>query len=151
MAAAPDDADPGSPSSYQRWVTAGELLRQRNPEAAATILHTLRIEEPGSAAVLEALARALFDARRYTEAADAFAALVAQAPDDDYALFGLGMSLWRLRRFTEAVEPLTMATVMRPDRPEYARALSQVRATVSARQAARLDPDPPGPAPGAAP
>jgi Flp pilus assembly protein TadD len=124
--------------SYDRWVRGAELLQQRNPEAAATVFAALHLEEPASRAVLEALARALFDARRFDAAADAFSDLVAIAPDDDYALFGLGLSLWRLQRFREAADPLAMAVVMRPDRADYANALAQVRATLRARQAAGL-------------
>ena len=91
-------------------------------------------------AIREALARALFDARRFQEAADEFGAIVDVAPDEDYAQFGLGLSLWRLRRFPEAADHLAMAAVMRPDRAEYSAALRQVRATLAARADAGLDP-----------
>ena len=64
--------------------------------------------------MLEALARALFDARRYGEAADRFTELVETSPDNDYARFGLGLSRMRLGDLTAAVEQLAMATAMRP-------------------------------------
>ena len=50
------------------------------------------------------------------------------------------MSLWRLRQFPTAADHLAMAAVMRPDRPEYANALRQVRATLAAREDAGMDP-----------
>lgn len=55
------------------------------------------------------------------------------APDDDYAHFGMGMSLWRKQEFVQARDHLSMAFVMRPDRAEYGKALSQVKATLRAR------------------
>ena len=54
-------------------------------------------------------------------------------PSDDFAHYGLGASLWRLQEFTLARDELAMAFVMRPDRPEYGKALGQVRATLRAR------------------
>jgi tetratricopeptide (TPR) repeat protein len=88
--------------------------------------------------VRDTWARALYGAQRYEEAAREFQILVELSPDDDYACFGLGLALWRLRRFPESAEMLAMAEVMRPDRPEYAVALRQVRATLTAREAAGL-------------
>lgn len=132
-----DDPGPaGSP--YDWWVRASALLEEGSPAAAAQLLERLLREEPWSRSVREGLARALFDAGRFVEAVSAFEDLVDRAPDDDYALFGLGLSLWRLQRFDEAVDPLAMAAVMRPDRPEYGRALAQVRATLRAREQAGL-------------
>jgi tetratricopeptide (TPR) repeat protein len=116
------------------------LLAEGHPAAAAELLAWAAQEEPTAASIREAWARALFDARRYEEAAREFAVLVELAPDDDYAQFGLGLALWRLRRFPQAADHLAMATVMRPDRAEYGRALRQVRATLAAREEAGLDP-----------
>ncbi len=109
-----------------------------NPDAAAVLLARLREVDPTSTAVLETHARALFDSRRYQEAADAFAELVERSPAEDYAHYGLGMSLWRLQRFPLARDHLAMAAVMRPQRAEYARALAQVRSTLKARAEAGL-------------
>ena len=89
--------------------------------------------------MLEAFARALFDARRYGEAADRFTELVETSPDNDYARFGLGLSRMRLGDLTAAVEQLALATAMRPERAEYQQALREARATVRAREDARPD------------
>jgi predicted Zn-dependent protease len=88
--------------------------------------------------VLEAFARALFDARRYGEAAERFTELVETSPDNDYARFGLGLSRMRLGDLTAAVEQLALATAMRPGRVEYQQALREARATVRAREDAGL-------------
>lgn len=129
---APDRGDPhGTP--YEWYQRAVGLLASGNPDAAAVLLDRLRDTDPSSTSVLEALARAQFDRKRYDLAADAFGALVDRAPAEDYAHYGLGMSLWRLQRFPEARDHLAMAFVMRPERSEYGQALAQVKATLRAR------------------
>jgi Flp pilus assembly protein TadD len=123
------------------WFRRGTaLLADGHPAAAAELLAWAASEEPEAASVREALARALFDARRFDEAAREFTVLLRLAPDDDYAQFGLGLALWRLRQFPQAANHLAAAATMRPDRPEYASALRQVRATLAAREDAGLDP-----------
>jgi tetratricopeptide (TPR) repeat protein len=126
----------GSP--YDWYQRAQDLLASGNSDAAAQLLERLLEAEPGSRSVLEAYARAVFDARRYGDAVSAFGALLEVAPDDDYAHFGMGMSLWRQQEFVLARDHLSMAFVMRPDRTEYGKALSQVKATLRARAADQL-------------
>jgi Flp pilus assembly protein TadD len=114
---------------YQRGV---QFLRDGNPAAAATLLSRAADAEPGSRSILEALARAQYDAGRYQEAVISFTALTAVSPTDDYAHFGLGLSASRAGELRLAVEHLALAVAMRPDASHYARALRGVRA----RQAA---------------
>jgi tetratricopeptide (TPR) repeat protein len=137
-----DAAAPVPPSgdAYEWFRRGSALLDQGNAAAAAELLAWAAEQEPGAHSIRETWARALYDAKRYDDAERQFRVLVELAPDDDYACFGLGLSLWRLRRFPEAADYLAMAVVMRPDRPEYAAALRQVRATVAARAEAGLDP-----------
>ena len=132
--------DPGDPegSAYDWYRRAISLLESGNPDAASVLLARLREVDPTSTSVLEAHARALFDGRRFEEAAAAFAELVERSPAEDYAHYGLGMSLWRLQRFPQARDHLAMAVVMRPGRSEYATALAQVRATLRSRALAGL-------------
>jgi len=133
----PKSGEPaGSP--YEWYQRAQELLAAGNSAAAAQLLEYLLEAEPGSRSVLEAYARAVFDARRYDDAVAAFGALLEVAPDDDYAHFGMGMSQWRKQEFILARDHLSMAFVMRPDRAEYGKALSQVKATLRARVADQL-------------
>ncbi len=114
---------------YQRGV---QLLRDGNPAAAATLLSRAADAEPGSRSILEALARAQYDAGRYQEAVISFTALTAVSPTDDYAHFGLGLSASRAGELRLAAEHLALAVAMRPEASHYARALRGVRA----RQAA---------------
>lgn len=132
-----ESGDPeGTPYDWYR--RAVHLLDSGSPEAASVLLARLREVDPQSTSVLEAFARALFDGRRFEEAAAAFAELAERSPAEDYAHYGLGMSLWRLQRFPTARDHLQMAVVMRPDRVEYGRALTQVSATLRSRQEAGL-------------
>jgi predicted Zn-dependent protease len=121
----------GSPYDWYRRAIG--LLETGNPDAAAVLLARLREVDPMSTSVLEAHARALFDGRRYEEAAAAFGDLVERSPSEDYAHYGLGMSLWRLQQFPLARDHLAMAFVMRPERADYGQALSQVKATLRSR------------------
>ena len=75
---------------YDWYVRGRTLLEGGNPEAAAELLRHAFEREPESGSVLEAFARALFDARRYGEAADRFTELVETSPDNDYLNVGGG-------------------------------------------------------------
>lgn len=117
------------------WYRRGlALLQAGSPGAAAALLEHAHAQEPDSASVVEALARALYDSGRYADAAASFSDLAARSPDNDYAQFGLGLALTRLGDFTRAVEHLAMAVAMRPQRQEYVRALKEARATLRARE-----------------
>jgi tetratricopeptide (TPR) repeat protein len=119
-----------------------DLLRRGSPAAAAQVLERAAAAEPRSRSVREALARAQFDAGRYSAAAGNFRQIVDAAPADDYAHFGLGLSLARTGDPGGAAEHLALAAAMRPDLRHYTDALRGVRATLQARQAA--DDDKPG-------
>ena len=110
---------------YQRGV---RLLDDRHPEAAATLLARAAEVEPRSRSILEALARAQYDAGRFEEAVTTFGTLAALDPTDDYAQFGLGLAASRSGDLTLAAEHLALAVAMRPDLGHYARALRGVRA-----------------------
>jgi len=119
---------------YDWYVRGRGLLDDGNAEAAASLLAHAHAKEPGSASVLEALARATFDAGRYAEAHRLFGRLAETTPDNDYARFGLGLSLLRVGDVPGAVEQLALATAMRPARADYQRALREARATLRFRQ-----------------
>ena len=119
---------------YDWYTRAVELLEGGNPEAAASLLAHARARVPESASVLEALARASFDAGRYGESASYFADLADASPDNDYAHFGLGLSRMRLGDHAGAIDQLAMAAAMRPGRKAYDQALREARATIKFRQ-----------------
>jgi len=126
--------DSGTPDgSVYAWYRRGlQLLAERHPQAAATLLARAAEAEPGSRSILETLARAQYDAGRYAEAMDSFTRLIAASPTDDYAHFGLGLAASKAGELRLAAEHLDLAAAMRPDLGHYSRALRGVRA----RQAA---------------
>lgn len=135
----------GAPAGepYDWYRRASELVERGDMAAAAQLLEHAIVAEPTAASIRELFSRALFDARRFREAAHSFSVLVELAPDDDYARFGLGMSLWRLQEFSQAADQLAAAVAMRPDSAGYQQALAQVRATQRARAEAGLPADGP--------
>ena len=117
------------------WYRRGlDLLGRGSPAAAAQLLQRAAEAEPGARSVLEALARAQFDAGHYAEAADNFRLIVEASPSDDYANFGLGLALARAGDHAAAAEYLALAAAMRPDAAHYTEALRSVRATLRARK-----------------
>jgi tetratricopeptide (TPR) repeat protein len=126
--------DVGSPGgNVYEWYQRGlQLLAESNPDAAATLLSRAAEAEPGSRSILEALARAQYDAGRYQEAMVSFTELIGVNPTDDYAQFGLGLAASRAGELRLAAEHLALAVAMRPDAGHYARALRGVRARRSA-------------------
>ena len=131
------------------WYHRGlDLLGRGSPAAAAQILERAAEAEPGARSVLEALARAQFDAGRYAQAADRFRQIVEASPSEDYAHFGLGLALARCGDPAAAAEHLALAAAMRPELRHYTDALRGVRATLRARAEPGPGGDPADPASG---
>jgi Flp pilus assembly protein TadD len=126
--AAVDDTGAPGGGVYEWYQRGLHLLANRDPAAAATILARAAEAEPGSRSLLEALARAQYDAGRYDEAMGTFRELISRNPADDYAQFGLGLAASRAGDLDLAAEHLALAVAMRPDVTHYARALRGVRA-----------------------
>jgi Flp pilus assembly protein TadD len=109
--------------SYTLFRRGLRFLAERHPAQAAMLLRRALDLEPGRNSIREALARAEFALGRHEDAAALFAAIVAQAPDDDYAHYGLGRALLALRREEEAQAHLRLACALRPRCNLYRRAL----------------------------
>ena len=119
---------------YQRGLS---LLGRGSAAAAVQVLERAAAAEPQSRSVLEALARAQFDAGWYADAAGNFRRIVEASPADDYAQFGLGLALARTGDHSAAAEHLALAAAMRPNLRHYTEALRSVRATLNARNRLR--------------
>jgi tetratricopeptide (TPR) repeat protein len=126
-----------SADTYDLYRRGLDLLGRGSAAAAAQLLERAAAAEPQSRSVLEALARAQFDARRYAAAAGNFRRIVEASPSDDYAQFGLGLALARTGDPRAAAEHLALAAAMRPDLRHYTDALRGVRATLQARSGSR--------------
>lgn len=139
---APDSGSENSVSAngadtHQLYTRGLDLLGRGSPAAAAQLLERAAAAEPRSRSVLEALARAQFDAGQYAAAAGNFRRIVDASPSDDYAQFGLGLSLARTGDPGAAAEHLALAAAMRPNLRHYTDALRSVRATLLARNELR--------------
>jgi len=133
------EADPAGHDTYDLYQRGLELLGRGSAAAAAQLLERAAAAEPQSRSVLEALARAQFDAGRYDAAAGNFRRIVEASPNDDYAQFGLGLALARTGDPGAAAEHLALAAAMQPDLRHYAEALRSVRATLRARARAQAE------------
>jgi tetratricopeptide (TPR) repeat protein len=123
----PEDSAPDG--GVYEWYRRGlDLLGAGNAAAAATLLARAAEAEPDSRSILEALARAQYDAGRYEDAMQTFTGLIGRNPTDDYAHFGLGLAADKAGALQVAAEHLALAVAMRPDLGHYARALRGVRA-----------------------
>jgi Flp pilus assembly protein TadD len=127
----------GQADTYHLYQRGLSLLERGSAAAAAQLLERAAAAEPQSRSVLEALARAQFDAGRYSAAAGNFRRIVEASPSDDYAQFGLGLALARTGDPGAAAEHLALAAAMRPNLRHYTDALRSVRATLSARNRLR--------------
>jgi Flp pilus assembly protein TadD len=97
--------------------------------AQATVaLEKAKRREPAKASIREALGIAYFRIRRYAEAEEEFRAILELKPVDDYAHFALGRCLEKQGRPGEALGHYRMATIFRPQRPEYRQALEALDA-----------------------
>jgi Flp pilus assembly protein TadD len=130
---APEERDAAGGDTYDLYRRGLDLLGRGSAAAAAQLLERAAAAEPQSRSVLEALARAQFDAGHYAAAAGNFRRIVEASPSDDYAQFGLGLALARTGDPSAAAEHLALAVAMQPDRQHYADALRSVRATLRAR------------------
>jgi tetratricopeptide (TPR) repeat protein len=130
---APDSETSDHPDTYSLYQRGLDLLGRGSAAAAAQLLERAAAAEPQSRSVLEALARAQFDAGWYADAAGNFGRIVEASPSDDYAQFGLGLALARTGDPRTAAVHLALAVAMRPEQRHYTDALRSVRATLKAR------------------
>lgn len=104
---------------YELFRRGTTLLEEGHHHQATIPLSRARDLAPDKSSIREALGRALFHAQRYEEAAVEFAAVIEQAPTNDFALFCLGRCLQLLGRHAEARKPLVLAACLQPQRRDY--------------------------------
>lgn len=106
-------------STYDLYRRGMELLENGDYAAATVPLSKAALREPQKSSVREALGRAYFRTRRYSEAAVEFEAVVELYPVNDYAHFCLGRSLELSGRPDRARRHLAIASNLRPERRDY--------------------------------
>lgn len=104
---------------YDLYTRGSALLEAGDFAAAAVSLERARLMEPGKTSIREALGRAYFRSGRFEQATEEFAAVVEQAPVNDFAHFCLGKALAKTGHPREARKHATLAATMRPDRADY--------------------------------
>jgi tetratricopeptide (TPR) repeat protein len=101
---------------YQRGMS---LLESGDYAQAAIPLQKAARLAPEKASVREALGRAYFRSRHFSEAALEFEAVVERYPVNDYAHFCLGRALTLTGQRQRARRHLAIAACLRPERRDY--------------------------------
>lgn len=112
---------------YELYRQGCARLRDGNPGGAAELLELAVAEEPDSASLREALARAYLALRHLTQAREEFEAALVLHPTDDYAHFGVGCCYERQGRLAEAAKFYKLAHALAP-KDDYQQALERVEA-----------------------
>jgi len=119
-------AEPSAEQAYDLFARGTGLLRDGHPHQAAVVLRRAKQLEPEKASIREALGRALFMSGRAAHARREFAKAVQIDPANDYAHFALALACERTGARTRAIGHLKLALAMRPETPDYARALERL-------------------------
>lgn len=107
------------PSAYDLFRRGSHFLAQGHPAQAALLLEQAAKLAPGKNSIREGWARACFALGKFDRAAELFAAILENAPANDYAHFGLGCCLIKLGQLREARGHLRLALAMRPQHEAY--------------------------------
>jgi len=118
----------GHYDAYNAFSEGMRLLADDNAHAAVIALEQARELEPAKGSVREALARAYFRTGRFAAAEQEFIATLDIEPVNDYAQYGVGLCRLKAGDRAKARGHLRLATVMRPDNPDYRAALDRVTA-----------------------
>jgi Flp pilus assembly protein TadD len=110
--------------AYVAYQEGTRLLTDGNVHAAVIALERARLLEPAKSSVREALARAYYRSARFADSEREFRAALDLEPVNDYAHYGVGLCRLRAGDRTGARAHLRLATVMRPDNPDYVNALA---------------------------
>jgi tetratricopeptide (TPR) repeat protein len=112
----PEAADESVYSLYQKGMS---LLESGDFEQASVPLSKAARMAPEKSSIREALGRAYFHSRRYSEAAREFEAVVDRYPVNDFAHFCLGRALTLSGQRHRARRHLAIAANLRPERDDY--------------------------------
>jgi protein O-GlcNAc transferase len=112
--------------AYTAFCRGISFLNGGHPAQAAMYLAMALRLEPGRNSIREALGRAEFAVGRAERAAELFAAVVADVPDNDYAHYSLARCLRKLGREEEARGHLRLARALRPASETYRQSLDGV-------------------------
>jgi Flp pilus assembly protein TadD len=106
-------------SLYELYRKGMSLLESGDFAQAAVPLSKAARMAPEKTSIREALGRAYFHSRRYSEAAREFEAVVELYPVNDFAHFCLGRALTLAGQRDRARRHLAIAANLRPERDDY--------------------------------
>jgi Flp pilus assembly protein TadD len=115
-------------SPYDLYARGCSMLSGGHPHQAVMLLSRAKLLEPEKASIREALGRALYACGRASRARREFAKAVQLNPSDDYAHFALALACERTGQRSRARGHAKLAVVLRPDIPDYVRALERLSA-----------------------
>lgn len=113
-------------SAYGLLQRAETLMRSRHHAQAAILLERADRLEPGRGSIVEALARARYNAGQHDLARESFEQLLVIEPSSHYGHYGLGQSLKLLGRPDEARTHLRLACALAPGSTLYRAALARL-------------------------
>ncbi|MEK6327245.1 MAG: tetratricopeptide repeat protein [Actinomycetota bacterium] len=106
-------------SLYHLYRKGMSLLESSDFAQATVPLSKAARIAPEKSSIREALGRAYFHSRRYSEAAREFEAVVGRYPVNDFAHFCLGRALTLAGQRGRARRHLAIAANLRPERDDY--------------------------------
>ena len=115
-------------TAYDMYARGARFLQDGHPHQAVMYLSRAKALEPEKGSIREALGRALFACGRASRARREFAKAVQLNPSDDYAHFALALACERTGQRSRARGHAKLAVVLRPDVPDYLRALERLSA-----------------------
>ena len=114
-----------SESAYDLFQAARELLEERKPGAAASLLEKAKRLEPRRGSILETLGIAYYNSGLHEQAMREFEEALEVDPTNHYARYGLSRCLYRKGMFQRAIGQVKLAAVMAPEMEMYGEALQR--------------------------
>ena len=120
-------------NAYDLYQEARELLRERRPDMAVSLLERAKVLEPRRGSILETLGIAYYNSGRHELALREFEEALEVDPTNHYARYGLSRCLHRKGLLRLAIGQARLAAVMAPEVEMYGEALRRYQRELDAR------------------
>jgi tetratricopeptide (TPR) repeat protein len=127
--------------AYELFQEAVELLRERNPREAVSLLEKAKALEPGKGSILETLGIAYYNSGHHESARREFEEALEVDPTNHYARYGLSRCLHRSGMLHKAIGQVKLAAVMAPEIEMYDEALQRYQRELEANGKTRKSGD----------